>query len=108
MENLREIIWTKRALNDLRKAYDFNSVIYGEEKSFAIIKKIVEKIELLKDKRLTEIGSVDTDFNHLNFEYRKLIVGYSKITYRLGFDKTKVYINRIFDTRQNPLENLRR
>lgn len=105
MENLREIIWTKRALNDLRKAYDFNIEIYGEEKSFAIIEKIIFKIELLKDKRLTEIGMVDIEFRHLNLEYRKLTVGYSKIIYRLGFDKTKIYINRIFDTRQNPKKN---
>lgn len=105
MENLREIIWTKRALNDLRKAYDFNTEIYGEEKSFAIVQRIISRIELLKDQRFTEIGLVDEDFQYLKFEYRKLTFGHLKVNYRVDFDNTKVYINRIFDTRQNPKKN---
>jgi hypothetical protein len=105
LETFKEIIWTKRALSDLRKAYDFNSDIYGEEKSFAIVQRIISKIELLKDQRFDGIGAIDEDFQHLNYEYRKLTVGYLKVNYRIGFDNAKVYVNRIFDTRQNPKKN---
>jgi plasmid stabilization system protein ParE len=105
LEIFKEIIWTKRALNDLRKAYDFNTEIYGEEKSFAIVQKIISKVELLKDQRFEGIGLIDEDFRHLIYEYRKITVGYLKVNYRVGFDNTTVYINRIFDTRQNPKKN---
>ncbi len=50
-----------------------------------------------------ETGSVDEYFAHLKKQYRKLIEGNYKITYREG--KTKIYINRIFDTSQNPNKN---
>lgn len=105
MEAFKEIIWTKRALSDLRKAYVFNTEIYGEEKSFAIVQRIISKIEFLKDPRFEGIGVIDEDFHHLNYEYRKLTIGYLKVNYRISFDTTKVYINRIFDTRQNPKKN---
>jgi len=70
----------KLAINDLRKAYDFNSEIYGEEKSFAIVQKIIFKVELLKDQRFEGIGSIDNDFQHLNYEYRKLTIKHLKVT----------------------------
>jgi len=102
LEIFKEIIWTKRALSDLRKAYDFNTEIYGEAKSFAIVQRIISKVELLQDLRFEKIGLIDEDFQHLNYEYRKITLGYLKVNYRVGFDNTRVYINRIFDTRQNP------
>jgi len=105
LEIFKEIIWTKRALGDLRKTYDFNTEIYGEEKSFGIIQRIISKVELLQDLRFEGIGLIDEDFQHLNYEYRKLTIGYIRVNYRSGFDNTKVYINRIFDTRQNPKKN---
>lgn len=92
-------------MSDLKKAYDFNTEIYGEEKSFAIIQGIISKVELLKEQRFAAIGSIDADFRHLNFEYRKLIVDHLKVNYRMSADNSRIYINRIFDTRQNPKKN---
>jgi len=89
----------------LRKAYNFNTEIYGEEKSFAIVQRVISRVELLKDQRFAEIGSVDEDFKHLIYEYRKFTVGHLKVNYRADFDNTRIYINRIFDTRQNPKKN---
>jgi hypothetical protein len=57
----------------------------------------------LKSFEFSKIGSINEDFTHLKFEYRKLIYHHCKITYREG--KDKIYINRIFDTRQNPIKN---
>jgi len=50
-----------------------------------------------------EIGAVDGDFAHLKYEYRKLISHHCKITYRAG--RTKIFIVRVFDTRQHPDKN---
>jgi hypothetical protein len=51
------------------------------------------------------MGAVDEEFKHLKRDYKKLIEGDIKITYRLSSNKPIVYINRIFDTRQNPSKN---
>jgi len=71
----------------------------------AISNELITTIEILENKTFdfSKIGSVDYEFMHLKRSYRKLINGNYKITYREGFEK--IYINRIFDTRQNPNKN---
>ncbi|GGE19117.1 hypothetical protein GCM10010831_20340 [Psychroflexus salis] len=49
------------------------------------------------------MGALDDNFSHLKHEYRKLIIQHCKITYREG--NSKIYVIRIFDTRQNPNKN---
>jgi hypothetical protein len=51
------------------------------------------------------MGSVDEEFKHLKRKYRKLIEKHIKITYRLSKSQPTVYINRVFDTRQQPSKN---
>jgi hypothetical protein len=51
----------------------------------------------------SEIGAIDEDFEHLKHHYRKPISHNCKITNREG--KTKIYVVRVFDTRQNPTTN---
>lgn len=51
------------------------------------------------------MGAIDEEFKHLKREYKKLIVRNIKITYRLSSSYPIVYINRVFDTRQDPLKN---
>ena len=53
--------------------------------------------------KFKQLGKADETFTHLKHNYRKLIKGDIKITYRLG--RTKIYVIRIFDTRQNPNKN---
>ena len=55
----KEIIWTKRALRDLRKVYDFNMEIQDEAKAFNLVLKIIANIEVLIDDKFTNIGAVD-------------------------------------------------
>lgn len=96
---------TSRALKDLQKIRTFNDVLYDETKSKEIISSIFQRVEILEtpDVDFTEIGSIDEDFIHLTYEYRKLIEGHYKITYRKG--KKVIYVVRVFDTRQNPSKN---
>jgi plasmid stabilization system protein ParE len=105
VEITKPLLWTKRALSDLEKVYIFNSKIFGIKTAKNIVDKIVSKVEILQKTTFdySEVGEVDTNFAHLKRDYRKLIEGHCKITYRVG--NSKIYINRIFDTRQNPNKN---
>jgi plasmid stabilization system protein ParE len=101
----KPVFWTTRATKDLEKTTRFNTNLYGFKKAISIALSIQKTTMILENSNydFSEIGSVDTDFSHLKRNYRKLIDGHCKITYREG--KTKIYINRIFDTRQNPNKN---
>lgn len=101
----KPVFWTTRAIKDLEKATRFNALLYGFDKAIQIALKLQKGTEILENSKydFSEIGSVDAEFAHLKRNYRKLIDGHFKITYREG--KTKIYINRIFDTRQNPNKN---
>lgn len=105
MGNIIIVELTSRALKDLQKIRGFNDVLYGVPKSKEIINTIFKTIEILEipDFDFTEIGSIDEDFKHLKYEYRKLLENHYKITYRKN--KSKIYVVRVFDTRQNPNKN---
>ena len=96
---------TSRALKELQKIREFNYLLFGVTKSKEIIQTIFQAIESLEIPHFdyTELGAVDEDFVHLKYEYRKLIEKHCKITYRKS--KNKIYVVRIFDTRQNPNKN---
>lgn len=101
----KPVFWTTRATKDLEKITRFNINLYGFKLAISIALSLQETTEILENPNydFTKIGSVDSEFSHLKRNYRKLIDGNCKITYREG--KTKIYINRIFDTRQNPNKN---
>jgi plasmid stabilization system protein ParE len=100
-----EIKWTNRATKDLRKIYNFNIGIIGEEGAFGLVLLLLERVDMLSDKRFVKMGAVDEEFRYLKRGYKKLIEGDIKITYRISTTKPVVYINRVFDTRQNPRKN---
>jgi len=100
-----EINWTSRAKKDLRKVYNFYTELIGEEKAFELITTILERVDILSDRKFVKIGAIDEEFKHLKREYKKLIESNIKITYRLSSSKNVVYINRVFDTRQHPSKN---
>lgn len=101
----KSVKWTKRALKDLNQISVFNAKTIGKSKALAIAHSIVDAPKILenKDYDFKNIGSIDETFNHLKQEYRKIFHGHYKITYRNG--RTKIYITRVFDTRQNPNKN---
>lgn len=92
-------------MGDISKVNSFNEKLMGNEKSFEITERILMKILLLTSPTFdyATTGSADETFSHRKREYRKLIESHYKITYRVG--RTKIYIIRIFDTRQNPNKN---
>jgi len=100
-----EIKWTLRAVRDLRRIYHFHTEQMEEEKAFDLVQLILKKVDVLSDKRFSGMGAVDEEFRHLKRKYKKLIVKNLKITYRLSKSHPVIFINRVFDTRQNPAKN---
>ncbi len=102
---IKPVDLTSRAIKDLKKIKSFNLDLYGIVRAQEIIDAIFELLETLENPNynFTDIGEVDKDFDHLKYSYRKLIQHHCKITYRIG--KTKIYVVRFFDTRQNPKKN---
>lgn len=89
----------------MRKIYNFNISVIGEEKAFGLILLLLERVDMLSDKSFDRMGAVDEEFKHLKRGYKKLIEGNIKITYRISTTKPIVYINRVFDTRQDSYKN---
>ncbi len=93
-----EIIWTESAKKDLYSVFKFLISDISEEKALQIINQIIDKTEILKEMPFT--GQKEPKFEKLHNEYRRLIENHYKIVYHVK-NKT-VFINRIFDSRQNP------
>ena len=102
---IKSVAFTKRALKDLKKVTKFNADVLGKEKAKKIAKEIVNATTILETSEydFKSLGSVDDFFDYLKTEYRKIYHKDYKINYREG--KTKIYIVRVFDTRQNPNKN---
>lgn len=102
---VKPIAWTKRALKDLNQITKFNVKALDKEKAIELANKIIDFPKILEnpDYDFKNIGTYDESFSHLKREYRKIFYGNYKITYRNG--ESKIYITRVFDTRQNPNKN---
>jgi len=102
---IKPVVWSTRSTKDLEKITKFYIKLYGRSKTRKIITELQKSTEILEQSDLdsSKIGAIDESFLHLKNEYRKLIHHHCKITYREG--KTKFYIARVFDMRQNPKKN---
>jgi len=102
---IKPVFWTTRATKDLEKTIKFYIKLYGAKKALEIATELRKHTEVLEKENVDTslVGSIDESFLHLKHTYRKLTKEHCKITYREG--KTKIYIVRVFDTRQNPKKN---
>lgn len=94
-----EIIWTESALNDLNTIIDFISQF-----SVSIAEQVAFKI-LLRTNQLSKFpksGQIEPLLKKMKYQHRYLIEGHSKIIYKN--ENSKIFIERIFDTRQNPIK----
>ncbi len=95
----KEIIWTAQAKNDLHNIYYFNTLALDDEaKAFNLIENIIKKTEQLS-RKISGGTRYISDLNP-SIPYQKLIYKYYLIVYRV--EGNVVYINKIFDSRQNP------
>ncbi|MFY7909793.1 MAG: type II toxin-antitoxin system RelE/ParE family toxin [Emticicia sp.] len=86
------VIWTNEAFDDLLLIEDF----IGFNKAQKTIDKIIARVRQLEDFPLS--GRIQP--TQTKQEYRFLVEGNYKIIY--SYRTGKVYINTIFDTRQDP------
>lgn len=86
------VIWTNEAFDDLLQIEDY----LGYSKSQKVIDKIIARARQLEDFPLS--GKVQP--TQTRQEYRFLVEGLYKIIY--SYRANKIYINTIFDTRQDP------
>lgn len=102
---IKPVELSSRAIRDLQKLKAFSIDLFGKEKTQEFIDALFEFMGILEnpDNKFDQLGKIDETFAHLKYSYRKLIKDDIKITYRLG--KTKIYVVRIFDTRQHPSKN---
>jgi plasmid stabilization system protein ParE len=98
MEKSIEIVWTVSSKKDLQDIYNHLCTYLSEEKAYEIIERITKKVDVLETMPLA--GQKEPLLSKLKREYRRLVEGNYKIIYNFATDV--VYINRIFDTRQNP------
>ena len=73
-----------------------------ESKAWELVEHLYDFTETQLKKRI-DIGMPDLQFAHLGYDYKKLIQGRYKITYRIE-QKTK-FVLRVFDQRQHPDKN---
>jgi len=93
-----EIIWTETAKNDLKNIFNFIKSEININKAQLIVFQIIDETSVLQN--MPEAGQKEPKFEHLKNEYRRLIFKHYKIVYHISAEL--VYINRVFDSRQNP------
>ncbi len=84
-------------MNDLNTIIDFISQF-----SVSIAEQVTFRILFRANQLSTfpESGQIEPLLKNMNYQYRYLIEGHCKIIYKHEF--SKIFIARIFDTRQNP------
>ncbi len=98
-EKIIPLFWSARAKKDLKKIYEFEQKIIGEEKSYELVKSIVFSGEKLKE-HLYRNYLVDETFKHLKHQYYKQYHQRYKITNRHTAEN--IFIVRVFDMRKHP------
>ena len=91
------IKWTKPAIKDLKKIFNYYKRKVSQQKAKKIINSILDDTQILKTQN---IGRIEDLLQHLNQEHRYLVSSNYKIIYIIR--KDIVYITHAFDTRQNP------
>jgi len=93
-----EIIWTETAKNDLKNIFNFIKSEININKAQLIVFQIIDETSVLQN--MPEAGQKEPKFERFKNEYRRLIFKHYKIVYQISAEL--VYINRVFDSRQNP------
>ena len=97
---MAQIIWTKKAKQQLRSAVKYISKSSGEYYAKIVLEGIFKEIDWLEN--FPQIGQKEPLLIFKKSEYRYLVKWSYKIIYRVTSDMQKVYISRIFHTSQNP------
>ncbi len=97
-----QVIWTSEAIFDLEVIYDFLA-----EKSPSAAERITNRI-LERTRQLEEFpesGAIQEKIV-LEKEYRYLVEGNYKIIYRYKHLERTIFVEVVFDARQNPIDQI--
>jgi plasmid stabilization system protein ParE len=94
------IYWTEFAVREFENIFEY----YSEKASPQVARKLTNGIynETLKLKSQPEIGQIEELLRERSGEFRYLIYKSYKIIYLLNYQKDRIEILDVFDTRQNP------
>jgi toxin ParE1/3/4 len=95
-----KIIWTDFATENLKNIFDYYSVNANKKIAHEIRKQILEATKQLK--KNPEAGQKELYLESLGPVFRYLVASNYKIIYR--FDDNQIFINDVFDTRQDPIK----
>lgn len=93
-----KIFWTNTSLIQLEKIFIFLKAIESTSYAQKVTQQIIDRTIYLKTNPY--IGPKEPLLAKHKKEYHYLIEGYYKIIYRV--DNNKVFVNAVFDCRQNP------
>ena len=92
------VIYTKQAQKSLEQIICFLKERLSEEKVLQVRDAIVTAISQLE--KFPFSGAKEANLDHLKLEYRRIVVGYYKVIYRIT--DNSVVVMKVFDTRQHP------
>jgi len=95
-----KLFWTEFSQKELKNIYDY----YREKAGHTIAKKLVDGIynETLKLKKQPKIGQPEELLKDREQEFRYFVYNNYKVIYWINYDKNRIEINDVFDTRQDP------
>ena len=93
-----EIIWSRIAEDQLRRAVQYIQVEQGTFYANLVLHKVLESVEYLAD--FPKSGAVEPLLRHKKGEYRYVIAWSYKVIYRVS--AKRIFIARVFHTSQNP------
>ncbi len=94
----REVVWTRAAQTDLQNIYEAAIPLSGEKEAYKLVESIRRKADFLYRPIIGSTRLVSSQYPER--DYQKLIVKPHIIVFRqIG---QVVFVNRVFDTRQNP------
>lgn len=93
-----QIVYTEQARRSMDDAMEFWSKKYSEDQIEALKKAIIIAISDLEHNPF--LGQLEPQLQSLNLGHRRIIVGHTKVIYRII--GAKIYVLDIFDSRQDP------
>ncbi|MBI1289105.1 MAG: hypothetical protein GC178_16180 [Flavobacteriales bacterium] len=91
MAQVLRVEWTDTAKHALRNIYEFHAE-HAEESAFRIVTEIVEKADSIIYMKQFQVDDINPD-------YRRIVVGYYKVLYRVQDSVVKVM--NVFPTRSD-------
>lgn len=96
------LFWTDFSQKELEKIYEY----YREKAGVRVARNLVNGIynEVLKLKNQPRIGQEEEFLKNRKQEFRYIVYKNYKVIYWINEEESRIEINDVFDTRQNPLK----